>query len=55
MPNDCITYQNSGYFTQLIIDYLEEKESLQPLYNRFPKIENFKRQIEEKNSNYPEN
>lgn len=52
MPNDCITYQNSGYFTQLIIDYLEEKESLQPLYNRFPKIENFKSQIEEKKSNF---
>ena len=55
MPNDCITYQNSGYFTQLIIDYLEEKESLQPLYNRFPKIENFKSQIEEKNNNYNNN
>jgi bacillithiol biosynthesis cysteine-adding enzyme BshC len=55
MPNDCITYQNSGYFTQLIIDYLKEKESLQPLYNRFPKIENFKSQIEEKNSNYNDN
>ena len=52
MPNDCITYQNSGYFTQLIVDYLEEKESLQPLYNRFPKIENFKSKIEEKNKNY---
>jgi bacillithiol biosynthesis cysteine-adding enzyme BshC len=55
MPNDCITYQNSGYFTQLIVDYLEEKESLQPLYNRFPKIENFKSQIEEKNNNYNNN
>lgn len=55
MPNDCITYQNSGYFTQLIVDYLEEKESLQSLYNRFPKIENFKSQIEEKSSNYNSN
>jgi bacillithiol synthase len=52
MPNDCITYQNSGYFTQLIVDYLDEKQSLQPLYNRFTKIENFKGQIEEKNSNF---
>lgn len=52
MPNDSITYQNSGYFTQLIVDYLEEKVALQPLYNRFPKIENFKNQIEEKESNF---
>ncbi len=52
MPNDCITYQNSGYFTKLIVDYLDEKPELKPLYNRFPKIENFKAQIEEKGSNF---
>ena len=55
MPTDCITYQNSGYFTQLIIDYLSEKEALQPLYNHFPKIENFKSQIEEKKLNFNDN
>ena len=52
MPNDCITYQNSGYFTKLIVDYLDEKPELKPLYNRFPRIENFKTQIEEKGSNF---
>lgn len=52
MPNDCITYQNSGYFTKLIVDYLDEKPELKPLYNRFPKIENFKAQIEEKGTNF---
>ena len=52
MPSDCITYQNSGYFSKLIVDYLDEKSELQSLYNRFPKIENFQGQIEEKSINF---
>jgi hypothetical protein len=40
MPTDCISYQNSGYFSTLMNDYLE-KNYLQSLYNRFPKLENF--------------
>lgn len=52
MPSDCITYQNSGYFTKLMIDYLDETSGLKPFYNHFPKIENFKSQIEEKSSNF---
>jgi len=53
MANDCITYQNSGYFSKLIIDYLDEKSELKPLYNRTPKIENFLEQMEEKGNNFP--
>ena len=53
MPSDCITYQNSGYFSKLIVDYLDQKENLKPLYNRFPTIENFKLQIAEKEQNFP--
>jgi bacillithiol biosynthesis cysteine-adding enzyme BshC len=53
MSNDCITYQNSGYFSKLIVDYLDEKPELQSLYNRFPKLDNFEAQIEEKKANYP--
>jgi bacillithiol synthase len=52
MPNDCITYQNSGYFSNLIVDYLNENSELQSLYNNFPKIENFKVQMEEKDINF---
>jgi bacillithiol biosynthesis cysteine-adding enzyme BshC len=55
MPSDCITYQNSGYFTKLMIDYLDEKSELKPFYNHFPKIENFKSQIEEKSNNFNSN
>lgn len=53
MPTDCISYQKSGYFTKLMTDYLDEKPELTSLYNRFPKLENFKNQIEEKSKNYP--
>jgi len=52
MPTDCISYQKSGYFSKLIVDYLEEKIDLQNTYNRFPTIENFKDQIKEKETNY---
>jgi len=53
MPSDCVTYQKSGYFSKLIVDYLDEKSELKSLYNRFPKIENFQEQIEEKSKNFP--
>ncbi len=52
MPTDLIDYQNSCYFTKLIVDYLDEKKELNTLYNHFPKIENFKQQIEEKQQNF---
>jgi len=53
MPTDCISYQKSGYFSKLIVDYLDEKQELKQLYNHFPKVENFKRQLEEKAANFP--
>ena len=55
MPKDCITYQNSGYFSPLMNDYLNQKTELQSLYNRFPTLENFEKQIKEKNVNFNQN
>lgn len=52
MPSDCISYQSSGYFTPLIVDYLNQKDTLKPLYNRFPTLANFKAQLEEKHRRY---
>ncbi|MFD2601023.1 bacillithiol biosynthesis cysteine-adding enzyme BshC [Flavobacterium suzhouense] len=52
MPSDCISFQSSGYFTPIINDYLNQKDTLKPLYNRFPNLENFKLQIEEKQATY---
>ena len=55
MPTDCISYQKSGYFSKLIVDYLNQKNELQSLYKRFPSIENFKEQLVEKGGNFNNN
>ena len=52
MPTDFTTYQNSGYFTKIIIDYLDQSEDLKSFYNHFPTIENFATQMSEKSINY---
>ena len=52
MPSDCISFQSSGYFTPLINDYLNQKDTLKPLYHRFPDVDNFKLQMDEKRENY---
>ncbi len=52
MPTDCISFRDTHYFSSLICDYLEEKETLQPFYNRFPNLDNFKAQIEEKQQQF---
>lgn len=52
MPTDCISYQDSGYFSPLMNDYLNQKDTLHSLYNRFPVLENFENQILEKSANF---
>jgi bacillithiol biosynthesis cysteine-adding enzyme BshC len=52
MPKDSVTYQNSGYFNTLINDYLDQKKNLDSLYHRFPTIENFAKQITEKQESF---
>lgn len=54
MDIDCLPFKNTGYFSELICDYLDEKETLAPFYNRFPSLENFEGQIEEKATSFPE-
>ena len=49
-----IPYSQTGYFSKLMIDYLNQDARLSPLYNRFPTLENFKLQIEEKKHSFPE-
>ncbi|MBO6606905.1 bacillithiol biosynthesis cysteine-adding enzyme BshC [Psychroserpens sp.] len=48
MPTDYIPFRKTNYFSSLICDYLDEKEELKNFYHRFPNLENFKMQIEEK-------
>ena len=48
----CIPFKKTGYFSSLISDYLDENKKLKPFYNRFPKIEEFKAQMEEKSNTF---
>ncbi len=52
MPSDCISYQESGYFTPLIVDYLNQSTAVQSLYNNYPDFEGFKAQISEKKQHF---
>ncbi len=54
MKIDGIPFKQTGYFSKLIGDYLDENVNLKPFYNRFPNIKNFKSQIEEKQKNFPQ-
>lgn len=48
MLTNSIPFRETHYFSEFICDYLDEKNELKSLYNRFPKLEYFKAQIEEK-------
>ncbi|WP_040281111.1 bacillithiol biosynthesis cysteine-adding enzyme BshC [Psychroserpens damuponensis] len=52
MPTDCIPFRETSYFSSLICDYLDEKSNLTSFYNRFPKLENFEAQINEKQDSF---
>ncbi len=49
----CIPFDKTGYFSGLICDYLDEKESIRPFYHRFSRLDAFRDQIIEKQKNYP--
>ncbi|SFR49554.1 bacillithiol biosynthesis cysteine-adding enzyme BshC [Robiginitalea myxolifaciens] len=49
-----IPYQDTGYFSGLIADYLDRKASLKPFYNRFPALAEFEAQCEEKQGSFPQ-
>ena len=48
MRQEHLPFRSTGYFSSLICDYLDETPELKSFYNRFPSVENFKAQIEEK-------
>ncbi|MEM6514687.1 MAG: bacillithiol biosynthesis cysteine-adding enzyme BshC [Bacteroidota bacterium] len=52
MPSACIDFRDTNYFSDFICDYLDQKPELDHFYNRFPTLENFKPQIEEKQLSY---
>ena len=52
MEIDCIPFKETTYFSTIICNYLEEKKSLKPFYNRFSNLKNFKEQIIEKQTSF---
>ncbi len=55
MPTESISFRDTTYFSEFICDYLDQKPELRSLYNRFPTLENFKSQIEEKGHTFNHN
>ena len=53
MEIDCLAYRESGYYSDLIIDYLEEKNELDSFYGNKPTIHGFKSQLDLK-SQFPQ-
>lgn len=53
MEVECIPFKETGYFSQLICDYLEQKKALAPFYHRYSLAENFDDQMQEKMANFP--
>ncbi|HEY2726382.1 MAG TPA: bacillithiol biosynthesis BshC, partial [Parafilimonas sp.] len=43
-----IPYQQTGYFSKLIIDYLNNEKALQPFYNFRPQLENIEAAINQR-------
>lgn len=54
MEVECISYRKTGFFANLINDYLDDSKQLRPFYNRFPKVASFGPQIEEKKTSFPD-
>ncbi|MBC3785425.1 bacillithiol biosynthesis cysteine-adding enzyme BshC [Spirosoma utsteinense] len=47
---DCqyLPLASTGQFSSLFLDYLDQKDSLKPFYNRFPDLQSFQQQIDER-------
>lgn len=52
MLSETIPYSQTNYFSQLILDYLDQQQDLKKFYHRFPDISEFEPQLEEKSANY---
>ena len=47
-----IPFQKTGFFSKIMIDYLEKKEEINPFYHHFPDLDGFKKQLKEKKSSF---
>ena len=47
-----IPFKKTGFFSNMMIDYLDENSRLKPFYNNFPNAKGFYNQIEEKKKSF---
>ncbi len=47
-----IPLSKTGFFSKILLDYIEKNEYLKPFYDNFPSISNFYTQIKEKQKSY---
>ncbi|MGB7784801.1 MAG: bacillithiol biosynthesis cysteine-adding enzyme BshC [Salinimicrobium sp.] len=52
MPKHSLSYREARFFSGLMTDYLAENENVRQFYHRFPRLEQFKEQIEEKKQSF---
>ncbi|TVZ51939.1 bacillithiol biosynthesis cysteine-adding enzyme BshC [Dokdonia sp. Hel_I_53] len=52
MPTDSLSYRDTGYFSPLICDYLDQKKELNPFYHRFPSVASLQSQAADKERHY---
>lgn len=52
MPNTQTSFQSTGYFSKLICDYVDRKDSVKHLYENFPDINGFENQIKLKEQQF---
>ncbi len=53
MQHTKLNFQQTNSFSTFFLDYISGQSSLQPFYNHFPTLENFKHQLAEKESSFP--
>ncbi|MGC1514714.1 MAG: bacillithiol biosynthesis cysteine-adding enzyme BshC [Maribacter sp.] len=54
MDIDCLPLEKTGYFSELICDYVAADEKVKTLYHRFPSLDGFEKQIAEKEQRFTE-
>lgn len=47
-----IPFKDTGFFSKIMKDYIDEKETIQPFYHNFPSITGFYNQLEEKEKSF---
>ena len=52
MPSDCLSFSETSFVSPLLQDYLLQRKELRPFYQRFPEIEAFAEQIQEKQAHF---